>query len=127
MSDSQITPHPIWAQRLAAIAERLEKSGVTGVAAELLDVAASITSRGEEFRRRADELRRRGDQGSDPEREHKRHGEDPGAERRGGYRPARRSEKDGEGRPERRSRGGPQQVGRRHRVLKNALVGRPRR
>ncbi|HPW55555.1 MAG: cyclic nucleotide-binding domain-containing protein [Thermoanaerobaculaceae bacterium] len=73
MSDSQITPHPIWAQRLAAIAERLEKSGVTGVAAELLDVAASITSRGEEFRRRADELRRRGDQGSDPEREHKRH------------------------------------------------------
>lgn len=73
MSDSQVTPHPIWAQRLAAIAERMEKSGAASQAAELLDVAASITPRGEEYRRRADILRSRADQGGDPEREHKRH------------------------------------------------------
>lgn len=73
MNDSQITPHPIWAQRLAAIAERVQQSGATALAAELLEVAASVTPRGEEFRRRADELRRRTDQAGDPEREHKRH------------------------------------------------------
>jgi CRP/FNR family transcriptional regulator, cyclic AMP receptor protein len=73
VGDDQITPHPVWAQRLAAIAERVEQSGATGLAAELLEVAASITPRGDELRKRADALRRRGDQGADPEREHKRH------------------------------------------------------
>lgn len=73
MSDSQVTPHPIWAQRLAAIAERMEQSGAAGQAAELYEVAASITPKGEEYRRRAEFLRSRGDQTGDPEREHKRH------------------------------------------------------
>jgi CRP/FNR family transcriptional regulator, cyclic AMP receptor protein len=71
---SEIQPHPVFAQRLAALAERLEAAGQTEAAAEVYDIAASLTHRGEPFRQRSAALRRAGVKVmEDPERDHKKH------------------------------------------------------
>ncbi len=71
---SEIQPHPVFAQRLAALAERLEAAGQTEAAAEVYDIAASLTHRGEPFRQKSAALRRAGVKVmEDPERDHKKH------------------------------------------------------
>lgn len=72
MADSDIKPHPVFAQRLAALADQLESTGNAGVAAELMELAASLTPRGEAFRVKAATLRRIAATQDDPEREFKR-------------------------------------------------------
>jgi CRP/FNR family transcriptional regulator, cyclic AMP receptor protein len=72
MSDNDVQPHPVFATRLVALAERLERVGQTGFAADLYELAASLTPRGEPLRQKARALRS-GPPGSDePERECKR-------------------------------------------------------
>jgi tetratricopeptide (TPR) repeat protein len=73
MSTNQVQPHPVFAQRLAAIAEQAERVGQAGLAAELYELAASLTPRGEPYRQRAANLRRVAKSTDDGEREHKRH------------------------------------------------------
>lgn len=72
MADSDIQPHPIFAQRLAALADQLESIGNAGVAAELMELAASLTPRGDVYRAKAATLRRIAATQDDPEREFKR-------------------------------------------------------
>jgi CRP/FNR family cyclic AMP-dependent transcriptional regulator len=72
MGMNDVQPHPVFAQRIAEVADRLEKAGNPTAAAELFDIAADLTPRGEPFRQRAAALRR-GNGQEDPEREHKRH------------------------------------------------------
>ena len=72
MSDSEVQPHPVFAQRLTALAEQLERAGQPALAAELLELAASLTPKGEAFRQRAAALRRAAPIPEDAEREHKR-------------------------------------------------------
>lgn len=72
MSASEVQPHPVFAQRISEVAEKLEKVGQRALAADLYDIAAALTPRGEELRQRAAALRR-GVGGEDSEREHKRH------------------------------------------------------
>ncbi|MEW6337821.1 MAG: cyclic nucleotide-binding domain-containing protein [Acidobacteriota bacterium] len=72
MSASEVQPHPVFAQRISEVAEKLEKAGQRAFAADLYDIAAALTPRGEELRQRAAALRR-GAGGEDTEREHKRH------------------------------------------------------
>lgn len=72
MSVSEVQPHPVFAQRLAAVAEGLERAGQLAHAAELFELAASLTPRGEKYRQRAAILRKAAPEGGDPEREHKR-------------------------------------------------------
>ncbi len=73
MPPSKATLHPAWAQRLASLAERLERAGHTAFAAEAYELAAAATSKGEEYKSRAEALRKRERKQEDPEREHKRH------------------------------------------------------
>jgi len=73
MSTDQVQPHPVFAQRLAAIAEQAERVGQPGLAAELFELAASLTPRGEPYRQRAAALQRVAKTTDDAEREHKRH------------------------------------------------------
>ncbi len=70
---SDVQPHPVFAQRLVTVAERLERAGQPALAAELYELAASLTPRGESLRTRAAELKRSASAAEDPEREHKRH------------------------------------------------------
>ncbi len=72
MSSSQVRPHPIFAERLAALAERMIAVGQWSSAAELLEMAATLTPRGDALRRRAEALRDK-QPPEDPERTHKRH------------------------------------------------------
>ena len=73
MPVNEVQPHPVFAQRLAALADQLERLGQTAIAAELLEMAASLVPRGEPYRQRAVALRRVSGVVEDPEREHKRH------------------------------------------------------
>jgi CRP/FNR family transcriptional regulator, cyclic AMP receptor protein len=73
MTSDQVQPHPVFAQRLAGIAEQAERDGQAGIAAELFELAASLTPRGEPYRQRAAALRRVAKTSDDTEREHKRH------------------------------------------------------
>ncbi len=73
MSANQVQPHPVFANRLVAIAEELERAGQPGFAAELYELAASLTAKGEPWRQRAAALRRSTSTAEDPQREHKRH------------------------------------------------------
>jgi CRP/FNR family cyclic AMP-dependent transcriptional regulator len=73
MSHSDVQPHPIFAQRLVALGEQAERAGQAVLAAELYELAASVTPRGDAYRHRAAVLRRLATSGEDPEREHKRH------------------------------------------------------
>lgn len=72
MSSNEVRPHPIFAQRLMALAEQAEHEGHPGLAAELFEMVASLTPRGEGFRERAAALRRAAATAEDPDREHKR-------------------------------------------------------
>ncbi|HQU33237.1 MAG TPA: hypothetical protein PLB88_02885, partial [Thermoanaerobaculaceae bacterium] len=73
MSLNEVQLHPVFAQRLVAIAEELERAGQPGLAAELYEMAASLTPKGEAWRQRAAALRRTSGDVEDPQREHKRH------------------------------------------------------
>ncbi|MGD1147407.1 MAG: cyclic nucleotide-binding domain-containing protein [Thermoanaerobaculaceae bacterium] len=73
MTDSDVQPHPVFAQRLITLAEQLERVGQPGFAAELYELAASLTPKGEAYRQRAAVLRRTSPNPEDAEREHKRH------------------------------------------------------
>jgi CRP/FNR family transcriptional regulator, cyclic AMP receptor protein len=73
VSKDQVQPHPIFAERLAAIAERLEAAGEALLGAELYDLAASLTGRGDSYRERAEALRHSVASGEDRAREQKRH------------------------------------------------------
>ena len=73
MTDSDVQPHPVFAQRLITLAEQLERAGQPGFAAELYELAASLTPKGEAYRQRASVLRRASPNPEDAEREHKRH------------------------------------------------------
>lgn len=72
MKTTDVQPHPIFAQRLAAAAERVEQQGLPAVAAELYELAATMTPKGEPYRQRAAALRRTAATAETPEREHKR-------------------------------------------------------
>jgi CRP/FNR family cyclic AMP-dependent transcriptional regulator len=72
MSTHEVEPHPIFAQRVAALAEQAERLGQFGFAADLYDLAASLTPRGDSYRQKAATLRRVVHSSEDPEREHKR-------------------------------------------------------
>ena len=72
MAESEIQPHPVFAQRLAALADRLEAMGNAAFAAELMELAASLTPRGEPLRLKAAALRRIAATQDDPDREFKR-------------------------------------------------------
>jgi CRP-like cAMP-binding protein len=73
MSHSDVQPHPVFAQRLVALAEQAERASQPALAAELYELAASVTPRGNGYRHRAAALRRVASSAEDPEREHKRH------------------------------------------------------
>jgi len=72
MSSNDVQPHPVFATRLVALAERLERVGQLDLAADLYELAASLTPRGEQLRQRARALRSAPAEGDDPEREFKR-------------------------------------------------------
>ncbi len=72
MSNSEVQPHPVFAQRLTALAEQLERAGQPAFAAELFELAASFTPKGEAYRQRAAALRRATPVAEDADREHKR-------------------------------------------------------
>ncbi len=71
MAHDDVKPHPIFAKRLAELAVRLENSGQRLVAAELLELAATLTPKGEALRKRAETLRHAAADDT-PEREYKR-------------------------------------------------------
>ena len=73
MPVNEVQPHPVFSQRLAALADQLERAGQPAIAAELLEIAASLVPKGEPYRQRAVALRRLSGAVEDPEREHKRH------------------------------------------------------
>src|SRR5208337_2120115 len=70
---SDVQPHPVFAQRLVSLAERLEHAGQPALAVEVYELAASLTPRGDALRARAAELKRSVPPTEDAEREHKRH------------------------------------------------------
>ena len=72
MSSNDVQPHPVFATKLVALAERLERGGHAAFAAELYELAASLTPRGEQLRQRARALRSAPPGDDDPEREFKR-------------------------------------------------------
>ena len=72
MSNNDVQPHPVFATRLVALAERLERAGQLAFAAELYELAASLTPRGEQLRQHARALRSAPAVDDDPEREFKR-------------------------------------------------------
>ncbi|MFI5142550.1 MAG: cyclic nucleotide-binding domain-containing protein [Thermoanaerobaculales bacterium] len=63
----------MFAKRLVSLAEQLERAAQPALAAELYELAASLTARGEALRARASELKRIAATADDPQREHKRH------------------------------------------------------
>src|SRR3972149_1627155 len=73
MSTNEVRPHPVFAQRLAVLAEQAERVGQPGLAAELYALAASLPPGGDTSRQRATPLRRVAGSAEDAEREHKRH------------------------------------------------------
>ncbi len=73
MSADDVQPHPVFAQRLVALGEQAERVGQPGLAAELYELAASLTPRGDAYRQRAATLRKVAGSVEDTEREHKRH------------------------------------------------------
>ena len=72
MSTDDVHPHPVFAQRLAALADQVERGGQPGLAADLYELAASLTPRGDAYRQRATALRLVASSTEDPDREHKR-------------------------------------------------------
>lgn len=72
MARNDVQPHPVFAERLANIAERIAAGGLTLLAAELLEMAAGLTPKGEGYRQRAMALRADARPAEDPDREHKR-------------------------------------------------------
>jgi len=72
MSGNEVQPHPVFATRLVALAERLERAGQAAFAAEVYELAASLTPRGDQLRQRARALRSAPIADDDPEREFKR-------------------------------------------------------
>lgn len=73
MPASKVTLHPAWARRLASLGEKLERVGQVALAAEVYDLAAAATPKGDQYKARAEALRHRDAKQEDPEREHKRH------------------------------------------------------
>jgi CRP/FNR family cyclic AMP-dependent transcriptional regulator len=71
MAHTEVQPHPVFAQRLAELAEQLERSGQRLAAAELLELAANLTPKGDALRQRAATLRASAADDT-PEREFKR-------------------------------------------------------
>jgi CRP-like cAMP-binding protein len=71
MSSNEVQPHPVFATRLVALAERLERAGQAAFAAELYELAASLTPKGDQLRQRARALRSTPPADDDPEREFK--------------------------------------------------------
>jgi len=69
---SSVEPHPIFAERLAQLAEKMASSGQYSFAAELLEIAASLTPRAEALRKRIAALKALAKTQEDPEREYKR-------------------------------------------------------
>lgn len=69
---SSIEPHPIFAERLAQLAEKLAEVGQYSLALELLEIAASLTPKAEAFRKRMAALRELSKSSEDLEREFKR-------------------------------------------------------
>ena len=72
MATNEIRLHPVFSDRLVALAERLERAGQLDAAAELLEIAASLVPRGAMLRNRAAALRSLPGSIDDPDREHKR-------------------------------------------------------
>lgn len=72
MTRSDVQPHPVFAERLAGVAERIAAGGLNLLAAELLDMAAGLTPKGDGYRQRAMALRADARPAEDPDREHKR-------------------------------------------------------
>lgn len=72
MPQNEIQPHPVFAQRLAGVAERVAAAGLHLLAAELLEMAAGLTPKGDAYRRKAVELRADARPAEDGDREHKR-------------------------------------------------------
>ncbi len=73
MSQNEVQPHPVFAERLVVLAEQAERAGQPALAVELYELAASVTPRGDVYRHRAAALRRVASSVEDPAREHKRH------------------------------------------------------
>ncbi|MGC8915788.1 MAG: cyclic nucleotide-binding domain-containing protein [Thermoanaerobaculum sp.] len=72
MSRSPVEPHPVFADKLAALAERLAAAGHYTFAAEVLELAATLTPRAEVLRKRIQALKGLAKTAEDPEREYKR-------------------------------------------------------
>ncbi len=69
---SSVEPHPVFAERLAQLAEKLAASGQYAFAVELLELATSLTPRAEVLRKRISALKQLAKSSEDPEREYKR-------------------------------------------------------
>ncbi len=72
MARSEVQPHPVFAERLAGVAERVAAAGLNLLAAELLEMAAGLTPKGDGYRQKAMALRADARPAEDPDREHKR-------------------------------------------------------
>ncbi|MFN3413587.1 MAG: cyclic nucleotide-binding domain-containing protein [Thermoanaerobaculum sp.] len=72
MSRNPVEPHPIFAEKLSALAERLAAAGQYTFAAEVLEIAATLTPRAEPLRKRMLVLKELAKSAEDPEREYKR-------------------------------------------------------
>ncbi len=72
MTRSEVQPHPVFAERLAGVAERVAAAGLNLLAAELLEMAAGLTPKGDGYRQKAMALRADARPAEDPDREHKR-------------------------------------------------------
>lgn len=69
---TSIEPHPIFAERLAQLAEKLAEVRQYSLAVELLEIAASLTPKAEDLRKRMAALKELARSNEDPEREFKR-------------------------------------------------------
>jgi CRP-like cAMP-binding protein/DNA-binding transcriptional ArsR family regulator len=67
-----VEPHPVFAEKLAQIAEKLAAAGQYALAVELLELAASLTPRAEILRKRLMAFQALAKTSEDPEREYKR-------------------------------------------------------
>ncbi|MDW7968162.1 MAG: cyclic nucleotide-binding domain-containing protein [Thermoanaerobaculum sp.] len=72
VSKSPVEPHPVFAEELASLAEKLAAAGQYTFAAEVLEIAASVTPRAEQLRKRISALKELAKTSEDPEREYKR-------------------------------------------------------
>lgn len=69
---SSVEPHPIFAERLAQLAEKVAEVGQYSVAVELLEMAATLTPKAEALHKRMAALKELARSNEDPEREFKR-------------------------------------------------------